>query len=302
MGRRKISITKLEAEGHRRNTFTKRSLGIKKKVKEISVLSDGKVMLLIRSPKGEYDVALGVNNTFDDIVQQFLSESQENRNKSWNRSMKELDKAFREDEESYKALRDHGMLSTKKEGSHMEEFKSVKDKISEIESRLGPLRNINDIDKINSIDEIAATRKLILELLVKNEQEKELFMVKQRSGVHNFTIPHIRDIRCSRRAPDSTDHTQVTWMPNFTSPYQGVNSRYSASMGIPVRRYPSNSGNQQQEHTYINERDVQEQTWLAKWIAGEPCGFNEGDVINQMRELEEAILEDPTGLSDFRSA
>ncbi|KAJ4807128.1 MADS-box transcription factor family protein [Rhynchospora pubera] len=295
MGRRKISITKLEAEGQRRNTFTKRSLGIKKKVKEISVLSDGKVMLLIRSPKGEYDLALGVNNTFDDIVQQFLSESQENRNKSWNRSMKELDKAFREDEESYKALRDHGMLSTKKEGSQMEEFKSVKEKISEIESRLGPLRNINDIDKIDSIDDLAATRKLILELIVKNEQEKELFMVKQRS--HNFTIPHIRDIRCSRRAPDSTDHTKVTWMPNFTSPYQGVNSRYSASTGIPV-----NSGNKQQEPTYINERDVQEQTWLAKWIAGEPCGFNEGDVINQMCELEAAILGDPTGLSDFRSA
>jgi MADS-box transcription factor len=53
MGRGKIEIKRIENSSNRHVTFTKRKGGIVKKAKEISVLCDAKVSLVIFSSNGK---------------------------------------------------------------------------------------------------------------------------------------------------------------------------------------------------------------------------------------------------------
>jgi hypothetical protein len=56
MGRNKISIKKLEPASQRTSTFSKRSKGIKKKAKELSIISDAQVLFLLSTTTGKYDL------------------------------------------------------------------------------------------------------------------------------------------------------------------------------------------------------------------------------------------------------
>lgn len=52
MGRVKLKIKKLESSGNRQVTFSKRRNGILKKAKELSILCDVDIVLLMFSPTG----------------------------------------------------------------------------------------------------------------------------------------------------------------------------------------------------------------------------------------------------------
>lgn len=65
MGRNKIPIKKLEPASQRRGTFKyKRSEGIKKKAKELSIISDAQVLLLMRDPNGQYHLTCHGENRY----------------------------------------------------------------------------------------------------------------------------------------------------------------------------------------------------------------------------------------------
>lgn len=59
MGRVKLKIKKLEHTGGRTVTYTKRRAGILKKAKELSILCDIDIALLMFSPSGRPTLCLG---------------------------------------------------------------------------------------------------------------------------------------------------------------------------------------------------------------------------------------------------
>jgi phosphoribosyl-AMP cyclohydrolase len=59
MGRNKLKIQKLETTGGRQVTYSKRRTGIIKKARELSILCDVDVLLLIFSTTGKPSLCLG---------------------------------------------------------------------------------------------------------------------------------------------------------------------------------------------------------------------------------------------------
>nr|ADC79701.1 PISTILLATA-like protein [Pachysandra terminalis] len=75
MGRGKIDIKRIENPTNRQVTFSKRKNGILKKAKEITVLCDAKVALLIISSSGKIIDYCSPNTNLIDMLAQFQSSS-----------------------------------------------------------------------------------------------------------------------------------------------------------------------------------------------------------------------------------
>lgn len=65
MGRNKLKIQKLETSGGRQVTYSKRRMGIVKKAKELSILCDVDVLLVIFSTAGKPSLCLGEKRYLD---------------------------------------------------------------------------------------------------------------------------------------------------------------------------------------------------------------------------------------------
>ncbi|XP_078178915.1 MADS-box protein 04g005320-like [Carex rostrata] len=169
MGRNKIYIKKLP-KSQRTHTFKKRSEGIKKKAKELSIISDVQVLLLLRTPMGKYHL-FQENSSFDGIVQRFLSETPENLADSRANGMKTLRTSLASDIHALDAISvmDHGTGPT--HDSQEMQLEQIKMEVSKLESQLGSLRKIDEIEKLEQLDELAMMENSIMELLALNDQQ-----------------------------------------------------------------------------------------------------------------------------------
>uniref|UniRef100_A0AAU7LJG6 MADS62 n=1 Tax=Hippophae rhamnoides TaxID=193516 RepID=A0AAU7LJG6_9ROSA len=75
MGRGKIEIKRIENQNSRQVTYTKRRNGLVKKAKEISVLCDAKVSLIIFSSSGKLEHYLSPQTTMVEILDQYHKNS-----------------------------------------------------------------------------------------------------------------------------------------------------------------------------------------------------------------------------------
>lgn len=64
MGRRKLTIKRLESMKARQTKYSKRKVGLLKKAKELSVLCDTDLALLMFSPTGKPSLFIGHNKYF----------------------------------------------------------------------------------------------------------------------------------------------------------------------------------------------------------------------------------------------
>ncbi|KAG9145558.1 hypothetical protein Leryth_024708 [Lithospermum erythrorhizon] len=71
MGRKKLEIKRIESKSSRQVTFTKRRNGLIKKAKELSILCDVDVGLLIYSARGKLYSFSSSNNSLEEIVQRY---------------------------------------------------------------------------------------------------------------------------------------------------------------------------------------------------------------------------------------
>nr|AFO83617.1 PISTILLATA-like protein [Fagopyrum esculentum] len=75
MGRGKIEIKRIENSSNRQVTYTKRRNGIIKKAKEITVLCDAKVSLVIFASSGRMHEYCSPNTTVVDVLDKYQSQS-----------------------------------------------------------------------------------------------------------------------------------------------------------------------------------------------------------------------------------
>ncbi|KMZ66545.1 hypothetical protein ZOSMA_296G00130 [Zostera marina] len=83
MGRAKLKIKRLENAGGRHVTFSKRKTGIIKKAKELSILCDIDLALLMFSPAEKAILCLGENSTIDQVLHKFSQQTPQERAKSF---------------------------------------------------------------------------------------------------------------------------------------------------------------------------------------------------------------------------
>ncbi|KAF4376578.1 hypothetical protein F8388_025449 [Cannabis sativa] len=77
MGRGKIEIKKIENTSNRAVTYAKRKAGIFKKAKEIAILCDVKVSLIIVSGSGKMDAMCSPDNSLSTICEEYHKHSKE---------------------------------------------------------------------------------------------------------------------------------------------------------------------------------------------------------------------------------
>ncbi|RRT66862.1 hypothetical protein B296_00026292 [Ensete ventricosum] len=81
MGRVKLKIKRLENNSSRQVTYSKRKAGVMKKAKELSILCDIDLVLLMFAPNGKPTVCVGDRSNIEEVVARFSQVSQQERAK-----------------------------------------------------------------------------------------------------------------------------------------------------------------------------------------------------------------------------
>ncbi|KAJ3704667.1 hypothetical protein LUZ61_008372 [Rhynchospora tenuis] len=172
MGRNKLKIQKLETTGGRQVTYSKRRMGIIKKARELSILCDVDVLLLIFSTTGKPSLCLGEKSKFEEVIQRYAGLSPQERNKKKMESLEALKKTFKkvDHEVDIEQLADQG-------SQPVEEVKqrlmSYKEQITQALNFLGPLAQVENIDQIEDINAIMEMEHIINNLITRNRVLKE---------------------------------------------------------------------------------------------------------------------------------
>nr|WQI83097.1 MADS-box transcription factor [Spirodela polyrhiza] len=95
MGRVKLKIKRLENTSGRQVTYSKRRAGILKKAKELSILCDIDIVLLMFSPTGKPTLCLGERSTIEEVVAKFAQLTPQERAKRKLESLEALKKTFK---------------------------------------------------------------------------------------------------------------------------------------------------------------------------------------------------------------
>ncbi|XP_024976878.1 agamous-like MADS-box protein AGL30 isoform X2 [Cynara cardunculus var. scolymus] len=95
MGRVKLKIKRLENISNRQVTFSKRRNGILKKAKELSVLCDIDIILLMFSPTGKPTLFTGQRSNIDEVIAKFARLTPQERAKRKLESLEALKKTFK---------------------------------------------------------------------------------------------------------------------------------------------------------------------------------------------------------------
>ncbi|XP_006416569.2 agamous-like MADS-box protein AGL65 [Eutrema salsugineum] len=95
MGRVKLKIKRLESASNRQVTYSKRKSGILKKAKELSILCDIDIVLLMFSPTGKPNVFHGEHSCIEDVITKFAQLTPQERTKRKLESLEGLKKTFK---------------------------------------------------------------------------------------------------------------------------------------------------------------------------------------------------------------
>ncbi|XP_062182178.1 agamous-like MADS-box protein AGL65 [Phragmites australis] len=95
MGRVKLKIKKLENSSGRHVTYSKRRSGILKKAKELSILCDIDLILLMFSPSGKPTICIGERSNMEEVIAKYAQLTPQERAKRKLESLEALKKTFK---------------------------------------------------------------------------------------------------------------------------------------------------------------------------------------------------------------
>ncbi|KAJ0257339.1 Agamous-like MADS-box protein AGL65 [Hirschfeldia incana] len=95
MGRVKLKIKRLESTGNRQVTYSKRKCGILKKAKELSILCDIDILLLMFSPTRKPTMLHGEHSCIEEVISKFAQLTPQERTKRKLESLEALQKTFK---------------------------------------------------------------------------------------------------------------------------------------------------------------------------------------------------------------
>ncbi|CAD6255888.1 unnamed protein product [Miscanthus lutarioriparius] len=95
MGRVKLKIKRLENNSGRQVTYSKRRSGILKKAKELSILCDIDLILLMFSPTGKPTICIGERSNIEEVIAKYAQLTPQERAKRKLESLEALKKTFK---------------------------------------------------------------------------------------------------------------------------------------------------------------------------------------------------------------
>ncbi|KAM0948490.1 putative transcription factor MADS-type1 family [Dioscorea sansibarensis] len=161
MGRVKLKIKRLENSSGRQVTYSKRRAGILKKAKELSILCDIDIVLLMFSPTGKPTLCLGERSNIEEVIAKFAQLTPQEREKRKLESLEALKKTFKKLDHDVN-IQDFLGSSTQTVEELTNHLRLLQAQVSEVQQRLSYW---TDMEKIDNIDHIRAMEDSLKESL-----------------------------------------------------------------------------------------------------------------------------------------
>ncbi|KAI4343888.1 hypothetical protein L6164_011185 [Bauhinia variegata] len=190
MGRVKLKIKKLESTSNRQVTYSKRRNGILKKAKELSILCDIDIALLMFSPTGKPTLLQGERSNVEEVLGRFAQLSPQERAKRKLESLEALKKTFKKLDHDVKIQDFLGSNSqTVEELSH--QVRVLQAHLTEVHQRLS---NWSNPEKIDNLEHLRQMEDSLRESINRVHLQKEILgkqqlMSLECSNQDGMTLP-----------------------------------------------------------------------------------------------------------------
>ncbi|XP_072996285.1 agamous-like MADS-box protein AGL30 isoform X1 [Typha latifolia] len=241
MGRVKLKIKKLENSSGRQVTYSKRRAGILKKAKELSILCDIDLVLLMFSPTGKPTLCVGDRSNIEEVIAKYAQLTPQERAKRKLESLEALKKTFKKLDHEVNIQEFLGCSSQTIE-ELTNHLRSLQAQFSDVQKRLSYW---SDPDSVDDIDHIRAMEQSLMESLRHIRVHKENFG-KQLISLQ-CTNQFQNDIHLPMGLSSEHDPSSMSWLhsgecqqiilpedPNML-PQRDI----GCSTDISLQRYPS---------------------------------------------------------------
>ncbi|KAL9444978.1 hypothetical protein AB3S75_018051 [Citrus x aurantiifolia] len=178
MGRRKLKIRRLESMKARQTKYSKRKIGILKKARELAVLCDTDLALLMFSPTGKPSLCVGQNKDLSTVLERLAKMSVDDREERRGYTMKLLRKIYANSEVD---PRNFSLDRNDALKLQQDQLRELKDKLAEKTKILREWKNphnVKDIAQINIMEEH------LVGSLVKIRNKKRQLVQEQQQQRH----------------------------------------------------------------------------------------------------------------------
>uniref|UniRef100_A0A5B6YI32 Putative agamous-like MADS-box protein AGL17 n=1 Tax=Davidia involucrata TaxID=16924 RepID=A0A5B6YI32_DAVIN len=209
MGRVKLKIKRLENTSNRQVTYSKRRHGILKKAKELSILCDIDIILLMFSPTGKPTLCRGERSNIDAVIAKFAQLTPQERAKRKLESLEALKKTFKKLDHDVN-IQDFFSTSTQSVEELANQVRVVQAQLTEVYKRLSFWTNP---DKIDNVEHLRHMEDSLRELLNRIRLHKESF------GTHQFmSLEGTSEFQNGMHLPlimgGGEEAQPLSWLPN----------------------------------------------------------------------------------------
>ncbi|KAH7678657.1 MADS box transcription factor domain-containing protein [Dioscorea alata] len=242
MGRVKLKIKRLENSSGRQVTYSKRRAGILKKAKELSILCDIDIVLLMFSPTGKPTLCLGERSNIEEVIAKFAQLTPQEREKRKLESLEALKKTFKKLDHDVN-IQDFLGSSTQTVEELTNHLRLLQAQVSEVQQRLSYW---TDMEKIDNIDHIRAMEESLKESLNRVRLHKENF-AKQQFISLNSSNQLQNDMYLSYGVCGEQQNSSNLWLHNNDShqlilpevPHLLPQREIICSTETPLQSYPN---------------------------------------------------------------
>lgn len=226
MGRVKLKIKRLESTSNRQITYSKRRNGILKKAKELSILCDIDLILLMFSPTGKPTLVRGERSSFEEVIAKFAQLTPHEREKRKLESLEALKKTFKKVDHDVNIQTFLGP-STQSVEELSNQVKILQAQLSEVHKRLSYW---NNPDKIGNIEHLSQMEDSLRESLNRIRMQKGCFTKHPlmplectsqfQNGMHlPLMMGSMQESQALSWLPNNENqHMMLTGEPNFLLP------------------------------------------------------------------------------------
>ncbi|XP_076903542.1 agamous-like MADS-box protein AGL65 [Bidens hawaiensis] len=239
MGRVKLKIKRLENISNRQVTFSKRRNGILKKAKELSVLCDIDIILLLFSPTGKPTLFTGQRSNIDEVIAKFARLTPQERAKRKLESLEALKKTFKKLDHDVN-IQDFAGASSQSAEDLSNHAMMLRSQLDDLHRRLSYWSNP---DKIENIEHLKQMEDSIRESLDRIRIHKDNFGQQKLMPI-DCTSQFQNGLHLPLMMANTQDDQTLSWIPdnenqNLILPDKQnyMPQRDAECSGVPIPNY-----------------------------------------------------------------
>ncbi|GAB4845463.1 Agamous-like MADS-box protein agl65 [Ancistrocladus abbreviatus] len=182
MGRVKLKIKRLENSSNRQVTYSKRRNGILKKAKELAILCDIDLILLMFSPTEKPTIYLAERSNLEQIIMKFAQLTPQERAKRKLESLEALKKTFRKLDHDVN-IQDFLCTSTQTVEELTDQVRLLQTQLAELHKRLSYWSNPDKVDNVEHLNQMEDSVRETLNRIHLHKFQNGLHLPMLMSGI-----------------------------------------------------------------------------------------------------------------------